>query len=350
MDFLWQDITHAAFWLAALKIIFVNIILSGDNAVVIAMACLTLPPKQRLWGMILGAGVAVLLRVIFTLVIAQAMAYPWLKLVGGALLFYVAIKLVTEDADGEDEGVEGAQTLWRAVRIVAIADIVMSLDNVIAIAASAEIAAAQVDHAHASAIKSTLKMDELRCLTPEMVEKEIWVHFLGYNLIRKVAAQAALEAGVCPRQISFAASQQVVMGAWTKLTDGTRDEQLRLGQSLLRALGKEKVGDRPNRWEPRAVKRRPKKQKLLTKPRKQARAGISPSRATICPASCSIIGPRPAGCPSMAIRSLSSLASRVRATAKCILCSISSATAWNCTPNLLARPAKWNWACSALNC
>jgi len=73
VDFLWQDISHAAFWLAALKIIFVNIILSGDNAVVIAMACLTLPPKQRLWGMILGAGVAVLLRCIFTLVIAQAM-------------------------------------------------------------------------------------------------------------------------------------------------------------------------------------------------------------------------------------------------------------------------------------
>src|SRR5438270_5853059 len=148
--------THGPFWIGVLQIIFVNIILSGDNAVVIAMACLTLPPKQRLWGMILGAGVAVLLRVIFTLVIAQAMTYPYLKLIGGALLFYVAIKLVTEDADGEGEGVEGAHTLWRAVRIVAIADIVMSLDNVIAIAASAESAAAQVDAAHATAIKSTL--------------------------------------------------------------------------------------------------------------------------------------------------------------------------------------------------
>ena len=152
VDFLLQDVTHGPFWIAVLQIIFVNIILSGDNAVVIAMACLTLPPKQRLWGMILGAGVAVLLRVIFTLVIAQAMAFPYLKLIGGLLLFYVAIKLVTEDADGEDEGVQGAHTLWRAVRIVAIADIVMSLDNVIAIAASAEIAAAQVDLAHAAAI------------------------------------------------------------------------------------------------------------------------------------------------------------------------------------------------------
>ncbi len=89
-----QDMAHGPFWIGVLQIIFVNIILSGDNAVVIAMACLTLPPKQRLWGMILGAGVAVLLRVIFTLVIAQAMTYPYLKLVDGALLFYVAIKLV----------------------------------------------------------------------------------------------------------------------------------------------------------------------------------------------------------------------------------------------------------------
>jgi YjbE family integral membrane protein len=169
VDFLWQDISHAAFWLAALKIIFVNIILSGDNAVVIAMACLTLPPKQRLWGMVLGAGVAVLLRVIFTLVIAQAMTYPFLKLVGGALLFYVATKLVTEDADGDDEGVEGAQTLWRAVRIVAIADIVMSLDNVIAIAATAEIAAAQVDLGHAASIKATLIVFGLATSVPLIV-------------------------------------------------------------------------------------------------------------------------------------------------------------------------------------
>src|SRR3954471_2972848 len=79
VDFLWQDMTHAAVWIAALQIIGVNIILSGDNAVVIAMACMTLPPKQRLWGMILGAGVSVLLRVVFTLVIAQAMNYPYLK-------------------------------------------------------------------------------------------------------------------------------------------------------------------------------------------------------------------------------------------------------------------------------
>jgi YjbE family integral membrane protein len=167
LDFFWQDIMHAPFWIAAVQIIGVNIILSGDNAVVIAMACMTLPPKQRLWGMVLGAGVAVLLRVVFTLVVAEAMNYPFLKLVGGALLFWVAVKLVTEDSEGE--GVEGGETLWSAVRIVAIADIVMSLDNVIAIAASAEMAAARVDVANAASIKATLIIFGLATSVPLIV-------------------------------------------------------------------------------------------------------------------------------------------------------------------------------------
>lgn len=160
---------HGPFWVGVLQIILVNIILSGDNAVVIAMACLKLPPRQRMWGMILGAAVAVLLRVVFTLVIAQAMTYPYLKLIGGVLLFYVAIKLVAEDAGGEDADVESAHNLWRAVQIVAIADIVMSLDNVIAIAASAESAAAQVDLAHAMAIKSTLIIFGLATSVPLII-------------------------------------------------------------------------------------------------------------------------------------------------------------------------------------
>jgi YjbE family integral membrane protein len=161
--------THGPFWIAALQIVFVNLILSGDNAVVIAMACLRLPQRQRRWGMIIGTGVAVLMRFIFTLVIAQALAYPYLKLVGGALLFYVAIKLVTDDAGGEDEDIQSAQTIWRAVWIVVIADIVMSLDNVIAIAASAEAAAAQVDLIHATAVKDTLIVFGLATSIPLIV-------------------------------------------------------------------------------------------------------------------------------------------------------------------------------------
>lgn len=133
----WSEIGQTAFWVALLKIMWINVLLSGDNAVVIAMACLGLPPRQRLWGMILGAGVAVVLRIIFTVVIAQLMLLPYLKLVGGLALFYIAAKLlVPEDEDANE--VEAVEHLWRAVRIVAVADIVMSLDNVIAIAAAAQ--------------------------------------------------------------------------------------------------------------------------------------------------------------------------------------------------------------------
>ena len=169
MDFLYADFTQMAFWVAVGKIIVVNIILSGDNAVVIALACMHLPPKQRLWGMVLGAGAAVLLRIFFTLVVAQAMAYPYLKLVGGLLLLWVAVKLVAEDAgDGEGE-VRKATNLWQAVWIVTIADIVMSLDNVIAIAASAETAAMQVDPTHALAVKATLIVFGLATSVPMII-------------------------------------------------------------------------------------------------------------------------------------------------------------------------------------
>src|SRR6266513_1122650 len=132
----WSEIGSAAFWVALLQIMWINILLSGDNAVVIAMACRGLPHRQRLWGMILGAGVAVLLRVVFTVFVAALMLLPWLKIVGGLALFYIAAKLlVPEDADENET--EAAEHLWRAVRIVAVADIIMSLDNVIAIAAAA---------------------------------------------------------------------------------------------------------------------------------------------------------------------------------------------------------------------
>jgi YjbE family integral membrane protein len=126
-----------AFWVAAGKIIWINILLSGDNAVVIALACRGLPPRERKWGIILGAGAAVLLRIVFTGVIAQVMALPFLKLVGGIALLWIAVKLITPEESHSEDSVEAGSSLWRAVRIVAIADIVMSLDNVIAIAAAA---------------------------------------------------------------------------------------------------------------------------------------------------------------------------------------------------------------------
>lgn len=122
-------------WFALGKIIWIDILLSGDNALVIAMACRGLAPNQRKWGMLLGAGAAILMRVIFTGVASQLMEQPYLKIVGGLALFYVAIKLLLSNDDDETE-VATTNKLFAAVRIVVVADVVMSLDNVIAIAAA----------------------------------------------------------------------------------------------------------------------------------------------------------------------------------------------------------------------
>jgi YjbE family integral membrane protein len=104
--------------------------------VVIAVACRGLPARQRLWGMLLGAGVAIVLRILFTGIVASLMTLPFLKILGGVALFYIAAKLLVPEDPDEDKSA-AAQHLWRAVQIVAVADIIMSLDNVIAIAAAA---------------------------------------------------------------------------------------------------------------------------------------------------------------------------------------------------------------------
>lgn len=129
------DVQTTAFWLAVGKIIWINVLLSGDNALVIAMACRGLHGRHRLWGMIIGAGIAVVLLITFTGIVATLMALPYLKLIGGLALLGIAAKLlVPED---ENDEITAGTTLWHAIRIVVIADIVMSLDNVIAVAAAA---------------------------------------------------------------------------------------------------------------------------------------------------------------------------------------------------------------------
>lgn len=127
------------FWSGLLKIIIIDLLLSGDNAVVIALACRSLPPKQQRWGILIGAGAAVVLRIVFASSITLLMQTPYLKLVGGLLLWWIAVKLVRE-GEGEESGPEvvAAVSLWNAVRIIAVADAAMSLDNVIAIAGAAK--------------------------------------------------------------------------------------------------------------------------------------------------------------------------------------------------------------------
>jgi YjbE family integral membrane protein len=131
-----NEMAEPTFWVALGKIIWINILLSGDNALVIALACRGLSPRHRLWGMVLGAGAAVLLRIIFTGIVASLMGLPYLKLVGGLALIVIAAKLLVPENEDEDD-VASASHLLQAVQIVVVADIVMSLDNVIAVAAAA---------------------------------------------------------------------------------------------------------------------------------------------------------------------------------------------------------------------
>ena len=138
MDGLQTELMQASFWLAVLQIIWINILLSGDNAVVIALACRQLPARTRTWGIALGAAVAVILRIVFTGMVTTLLSLPWLKFIGALALLYIAVDLINPD-DGDDEAkVKAHDSLWRAVGTVAVADLVMSLDNVVAIAAVAK--------------------------------------------------------------------------------------------------------------------------------------------------------------------------------------------------------------------
>ncbi len=133
---------ESAFWVALSEIMLVNIVLSGDNAVVIALACRNLPLRYRNPAIMAGSGGAIVLRIVFCVIVAWLLQIPYLKIAGALLLFWIGVKLITEDDDGGGEdGVAAKANLWGAVQTIIIADAVMSLDNAIAIAAAAEQAA-----------------------------------------------------------------------------------------------------------------------------------------------------------------------------------------------------------------
>src|SRR3954471_329773 len=131
-----EEFMTQAFWIGLAKIIGVNIILSGDNAVVIALAARSLPPKQQKLAIFWGAGAAIVLRIVLTLFAVALLSLPWLKLVGSLLLFWIGIKLLVPEDDGDD--VAASEHLLTAIKTILIADLVMSLDNVIAVAAAAQ--------------------------------------------------------------------------------------------------------------------------------------------------------------------------------------------------------------------
>ena len=133
-----MDFSTPEFWLALGKIIWVNVLLSGDNAVVIALAARSLPPLQQKRAIMIGSGAAIVLRILLTLVAAQLLLMPYIKLVGAVLLIYIGVQLLLPEGDSDDDGDQVAGSMAAAVRTILIADLVMSLDNVIAVAAAAD--------------------------------------------------------------------------------------------------------------------------------------------------------------------------------------------------------------------
>jgi len=125
------------FWIGLIKIIWINIILSGDNAVVIALAARSLPPHQQKQAIMWGSGAAVVLRIVLTVVAAWLLELPYLQIIGGLLLLWIGYQLLSEGDEEEGESKEYG-TLSAAIRTILLADLVMSLDNVIAVAASAQ--------------------------------------------------------------------------------------------------------------------------------------------------------------------------------------------------------------------
>lgn len=132
-----EYLSNADFWIGLVKIVWINIILSGDNAVVIALAARSLPPEQQKKAVMFGSGAAVVLRIVLTVVAAKLLELSFLQIVGGLLLLWIGYQLLTgeEDEDGESKG---TGTMFTAIRTILIADLVMSLDNVIAVAATAQ--------------------------------------------------------------------------------------------------------------------------------------------------------------------------------------------------------------------
>jgi YjbE family integral membrane protein len=127
------------FWIGLLKIVWINIILSGDNAVVIALAARTLPQHQQKLAVLWGSGAAVVMRVILTVVAAKLLALPFLQIVGGALLLWIGVQLLSEEDEDEGESQTQANaSMMAAIRTILVADLIMSLDNVIAVAAAAQ--------------------------------------------------------------------------------------------------------------------------------------------------------------------------------------------------------------------
>jgi YjbE family integral membrane protein len=178
------------FWVAALEIVVINILLSGDNAVVIALACRNLPPKQKWWGIFWGVIGAVVLRIILTFFAVQLLLLPYLQLVGAALLVWIGIKLIAEDEGGDGPEVAASNRLVSAVKTVIVADLVMSIDNVIGVAGAAKGSLLLLVFGLVVSIPLVVVGSQL---IMKLVERLPWLVIAGGGLLGYIAGEIAIE-------------------------------------------------------------------------------------------------------------------------------------------------------------
>jgi len=187
----------AEFWLRLLEIGFLNLLLSGDNAVVIALAVRALPRRQRLLGQIWGTVGAVVLRLLFVGIVSILLRIPALRLVGGALLVWIAVKLVQPTDESEDTTRHGA-SFWEAVWIILVADITMSLDNVLAIAAAARGDMLLVGLGIAMSLPIVVGGSGLLA---SLMNRYVWIIWLGGGILGYVSGEMMLEDSVVSSRV-----------------------------------------------------------------------------------------------------------------------------------------------------
>jgi len=222
------------FWIAVGQIIMIDILLGGDNAVVIALACRKLPPKQRTQGILWGTAGAIVLRVILIFFALQLLAIPFLKLVGALLLLWIGIKLLIPEGDDAHGNIEGSDRLWGAVKTVIVADLVMSVDNVIAIAGAAETAGG--DHTMPLVIFGLLVSIPIIVwgsqLVIKLMDRYPLIIVLGAMLLGWIAGTMAVTDPAIVNPTVFPQFPKLVDPGWVKYLAGA------IGALLVLGLGK----------------------------------------------------------------------------------------------------------------
>jgi YjbE family integral membrane protein len=175
---------------SVIKIILFDLVLSGDNAVVIGLAAHMLPPEQRRKAMFWGCGMAIAMRIAMTLVVAQLLLFPGLKFVGAVLLAWIACKLIQEEAESKDRSVAAPGSLFRAVWRIAMADFIMSLDNVVAIAGASQSDPVRIV---AGLILSITMLLLLSAVITEIMSRYRWIAYVGAAILAWTAGEMMAE-------------------------------------------------------------------------------------------------------------------------------------------------------------